>query len=52
MVPGLNRGGNNLSNTIAAARAAKALMSNLYAVELGNEPVWSLFPRGHLKGGD
>ena len=35
---GLNRGHNNISNTIAAAKVAKAQMPNLLAIELGNEP--------------
>ncbi|KAF2145835.1 glycoside hydrolase family 79 protein [Aplosporella prunicola CBS 121167] len=35
---GLNRGRNNLDNTIAAARAAVSAMPNLLAIELGNEP--------------
>lgn len=35
---GLNRGHNNITNTIAAAKVAKAKMSNLRAIELGNEP--------------
>ncbi|KAF4627478.1 hypothetical protein G7Y89_g10679 [Cudoniella acicularis] len=38
VVLGLNRGANNLTNTIEAAKAAKAIMPNLYAIELGNEP--------------
>jgi len=35
---GLNRGHNNISNTIAAAKVAKVQMPNLLAIELGNEP--------------
>lgn len=35
---GLNRGHDNISNTIAAAKVAKADMGNLLAIELGNEP--------------
>lgn len=35
---GLNRGKNQMDNTIAAAKVALNTMSNLYAVELGNEP--------------
>lgn len=35
---GLNRRLNNLPNTIAAAKFAQANMSNLYSLELGNEP--------------
>ncbi|EQB59266.1 hypothetical protein CGLO_00363 [Colletotrichum gloeosporioides Cg-14] len=39
---GLNRGKNNIDNTIAAAKVAVAEMKNLYAIELGNEPeYWS-----------
>ncbi|KAI0145109.1 glycoside hydrolase family 79 protein [Xylariaceae sp. FL1272] len=38
VVVGLNRGKNNISNTIAAAQAAVSGMSNLLAIELGNEP--------------
>lgn len=38
-VLGLNRGKNNISNTIAAAKVAVSQMSgNLLAIELGNEP--------------
>jgi hypothetical protein len=36
---GLNRGANNLSNTIKAAKAAVSSVPSLYAIELGNEPV-------------
>lgn len=35
---GLNRGHNNITNTIAAAQVAKKSMPNLLALELGNEP--------------
>lgn len=35
---GLNRRLDNLPNTIAAATLAYDEMSNLYAIELGNEP--------------
>lgn len=38
VVVGLNRGKNNISNTIAAAKLAVSSMSNLLAIELGNEP--------------
>jgi hypothetical protein len=38
VVMGLNRGKNNIDNTIAAARAAVAEVKNLLAIELGNEP--------------
>ncbi|EEY16687.1 conserved hypothetical protein [Verticillium alfalfae VaMs.102] len=38
VVIGLNRRLNNQANTIAAAKAAKAAMGNLYSIELGNEP--------------
>lgn len=38
VVLGLNRGHNDISNTIAAATAAKSRMSNILAIELGNEP--------------
>jgi hypothetical protein len=38
VVMGLNRGKNQLANTIAAAKVAVAEMRNLLAVELGNEP--------------
>jgi hypothetical protein len=36
---GLNRGANNITNTIEAAKAAVREIPNLYALELGNEPV-------------
>ncbi|KAF2088974.1 glycoside hydrolase family 79 protein [Saccharata proteae CBS 121410] len=35
---GLNRGRNNLSNTVLAAQFATENMPNLFAIELGNEP--------------
>ncbi|TDZ30609.1 Endo-beta-1,4-glucanase D [Colletotrichum trifolii] len=35
---GLNRGKNDIDNTIAAAKAAVQSIGNLYAIELGNEP--------------
>lgn len=38
VVMGLNRGKNNIQNTIAAAKVAKDKMENLLAIELGNEP--------------
>ncbi|KAL2260516.1 hypothetical protein VTK26DRAFT_5443 [Humicola hyalothermophila] len=38
VVVGLNRGKNNIDNTIAAARAAVAEIPTLLAIELGNEP--------------
>lgn len=38
VVLGLNRGKNDISNTIAAAKVAVSDMSNLLAIELGNEP--------------
>ncbi|KIM92707.1 glycoside hydrolase family 79 protein [Oidiodendron maius Zn] len=38
VVMGLNRGGDNISNTIDAAIAVVNGMGNLYAIELGNEP--------------
>ncbi|KAH7472860.1 hypothetical protein FOMA001_g11929 [Fusarium oxysporum f. sp. matthiolae] len=38
IVWGLNRGGNNITNTIAAAKAAVKQLPSLYALELGNEP--------------
>ncbi|CAD6446084.1 e835ce74-06fd-42b7-9dd2-6c76a4700e8a [Sclerotinia trifoliorum] len=38
VVLGLNRGLNNITNTIAAAKYAKGSMENLKAMELGNEP--------------
>ena len=38
VVMGLNRGKNRLSNTIDAAKVAVSEMSNLLAIELGNEP--------------
>ncbi|ESZ94832.1 glycoside hydrolase family 79 protein [Sclerotinia borealis F-4128] len=38
VVLGLNRGHNDISNTIAAAQSAKGSMRNLKAIELGNEP--------------
>lgn len=38
VVLGLNRGKNDLANTIDAAKVAVSEMSNLLAIELGNEP--------------
>lgn len=38
VVVGLNRGKNNITNTIAAAKVAAGRMGNLLAIELGNEP--------------
>ncbi|ORY66973.1 uncharacterized protein BCR38DRAFT_337365 [Pseudomassariella vexata] len=38
VVVGLNRGKNNIANTISAAKVAVSQMSNLLAIELGNEP--------------
>ncbi|KAH8764549.1 glycoside hydrolase family 79 protein [Hyaloscypha sp. PMI_1271] len=38
VVIGLNRGHDDIANTIAAAKVASAKMSNLLAIELGNEP--------------
>ncbi|KAF4633644.1 hypothetical protein G7Y89_g4471 [Cudoniella acicularis] len=38
VVVGLNRGHDNITNTIAAAQVAKSSMNNLLAIELGNEP--------------
>lgn len=38
VVMGLNRGKNDLANTIAAAKVAVSEMGNLLAIELGNEP--------------
>lgn len=38
MILGLNRRLNNQTNTIAAAKLAKSEMTNLNAIELGNEP--------------
>ena len=38
VVMGLNRGKNNLANTIDAAKVAVGKMTNLLAIELGNEP--------------
>ncbi len=35
---GLNRGKDNITNTIAAAKVAKSKINNLLAIELGNEP--------------
>lgn len=35
---GLNRGHDDITNTIAAAKVAVSKMSNLLAIELGNEP--------------
>lgn len=34
----MNRGLNDITNTIAAAKSVKAIMGNLKAIELGNEP--------------
>ncbi|KUJ09619.1 uncharacterized protein LY89DRAFT_274367 [Mollisia scopiformis] len=42
VVLGLNRAHDNISNTIAAAKVATAKMSNLRAIELGNEPEYYL----------
>lgn len=38
VVVGLNRGKNNIENTIAAAKVAVVEVKNLLAIELGNEP--------------
>lgn len=38
VVVGLNRALNNITNTISAAKVAVAEVSNLLAIELGNEP--------------
>ena len=38
VVVGLNRGKNNIDNTIAAAKVAVSQVKNLLAIELGNEP--------------
>jgi len=38
VVVGLNRGKDDIANTIAAAKVAKDRMKNLLAIELGNEP--------------
>ncbi len=38
VVVGLNRGKNNIDNTIAAAKVAVSQIKNLLAIELGNEP--------------
>lgn len=38
VVLGLNRGKNDIANTIDAAKVAVSEMSNLLAIELGNEP--------------
>ncbi|KAL2133819.1 hypothetical protein VTI74DRAFT_1625 [Chaetomium olivicolor] len=38
VVVGLNRGKNNIENTIAAGKVAVAEVKNLLAIELGNEP--------------
>lgn len=38
VVVGLNRGKNNIDNTIAAAKVAVSEVKNLLAIELGNEP--------------
>lgn len=38
IILGLNRRLNNISNTIAAAELAQSQATNLYAMELGNEP--------------
>jgi len=45
VVLGLNRGHDNISNTIAAAKVAKSAMGNLLAIELGNEPECKKFSR-------
>jgi hypothetical protein len=37
-IVGLNRGHDDIANTIAAAKVASAKMGNLLAIELGNEP--------------
>lgn len=38
VVVGLDRGKNNITNTISAAKVAVSQMGNLLAIELGNEP--------------
>ena len=50
MVLGLNRGKNNLQNTIAAAKVAVQEMGNLLAIELGNEPECEKHPPSSDKG--
>lgn len=37
-IAGLNRGHDDITNTIAAAKVANEKMDNLLAIELGNEP--------------
>lgn len=52
VVLGLDRGKNDITNTIAAAKVAVSDMSNLLAIELGNEPECkhlSLFASYHAK---
>lgn len=50
VVVGLNRGKNNIDNTIAAAKVAVAEVRNLLAIELGNEPECKLYmTRGNFK---
>jgi hypothetical protein len=46
VVVGLNRGKNNIANTIAAAKVAVSEVNNLLAIELGNEPEceWAALP--------
>jgi hypothetical protein len=38
IILGLNRRLNNIANSIQAAKLAQSEASNLYAIELGNEP--------------
>ena len=38
IILGLNRRLNNIANSISAAKLAQSEASNLYAMELGNEP--------------
>ncbi|KAL2061360.1 hypothetical protein VTL71DRAFT_7633 [Oculimacula yallundae] len=42
VVLGLNRGKDDITNTISAAKVAKETMKNLLAIELGNEPEYYL----------
>ncbi|KDN71264.1 hypothetical protein CSUB01_08651 [Colletotrichum sublineola] len=49
---GLNRGKNNLNNTIAAGKVAVREMANLYAIELGNEPECRWGPIADAKSQD
>ncbi|KAK3689891.1 hypothetical protein B0T22DRAFT_374914 [Podospora appendiculata] len=52
VVVGLNRGKNNIENTIAAAKVAVAETINLLAIELGNEPEYYVKDKQPIASGN